>query len=161
MRISLFAILFLACISISANAVEAPAEPKVPADVAAALDALPYESRPMEMRRAVNGAIYAKLRNGCEIIVQEKHSAPVVSVQGWMRTGGVNESTFYRRGPEPFLRTHDVQRHKDSAPPASSIKKFAEPVGTTTPTRTANAPSTTSHANPAASTRLSTRSPTC
>ena len=84
------------------NAAEAPAVPVVPADVAAAMDAMPLEARPLEMKRAKNGAIYAKLRNGCELLVLEKHSAPVVSVQGWMRTGGINEAKWVGAGLSHF-----------------------------------------------------------
>ena len=76
--------------------------PVVPADVAAAMETMPLEARPLEMKRAKNGAIYAKLRNGCELLVLEKHSAPVVSVQGWMRTGGVNESKWEGAGLSHF-----------------------------------------------------------
>ncbi|HLX60140.1 MAG TPA: pitrilysin family protein [Planctomycetota bacterium] len=76
--------------------------PIVPAGVAAAMDALPADARPAQMMRAKNGAIYAKLRNGCEIIVMEKHSAPVVSVQGWMRTGGIDEFHWQGAGLSHF-----------------------------------------------------------
>ncbi len=96
-----YAILVLSLVSLT-SALRALDAPAVPSAVIAAMDALPIEARPLEMRRAKNGAIYAKLRNGCEIIVLEKHSAPVVSVQGWMRTGGIHESRFVGAGLSHF-----------------------------------------------------------
>ncbi len=103
MRLKLALIVSVVCLACSSFALESPAlPPPVPADVLGVMDALPLESRPLEMKRALNGALYAKLRNGCEIIVFEKHSAPVVSVQGWMRTGGVNESNFTGAGLSHF-----------------------------------------------------------
>ena len=91
----------LVLVTFLTRALDAPA-PTVPADVVAAMDALPLQARPLEMRRAKNGAIYAKLRNGAELLVLEKHSAPVVSVQGWMRTGGVHESKWVGAGLSHF-----------------------------------------------------------
>ncbi|MEI6235158.1 MAG: pitrilysin family protein [Planctomycetota bacterium] len=96
-----FPLLVLSFVSHGLDA-QKSATPSVPADVVAAMDALPLEARPLEMRRAKNGAIYAKLRNGCEIIIFEKHAAPVVSVQGWMRTGGIHESHWVGAGLSHF-----------------------------------------------------------
>src|SRR3954464_10067372 len=60
------------------------------------------EFRPLATKRAENGAHYAILPNGCEIIVMEKHSAPVVSVQGWVRTGGNDENKWMGAGLSHF-----------------------------------------------------------
>ncbi len=100
--VSLVSITFLSHALETTTAPTAPAAPTVPAAVLAAMDALPLQARPLEMKRAKNGAIYAKLRNGCELLVLEKHSAPVVSVQGWMRTGGIHESHWVGAGLSHF-----------------------------------------------------------
>ena len=98
---------FLLAFSAFAHAADAGA-PKTsdllefPPAIAAALEALPIEARPHLLKRARNGALYAKLPNGCEIIVSEKRSAPVVTVQGWMRTGGVNEAKWSGAGLSHF-----------------------------------------------------------
>lgn len=63
-----------------------------------ALEKLPKEAQPSELRAAKNGAIYALLPNGAEIIVKEKRNAPVVSAQGWVRTGANDEREFLGAG---------------------------------------------------------------
>ncbi|MBI3832072.1 MAG: hypothetical protein HY291_21295 [Planctomycetes bacterium] len=55
-------------------------------------------AQPVETRKAKNGAVYALLPNGCELIVKEKRNAPVVSVQGWVRTGANDEREFLGAG---------------------------------------------------------------
>ena len=71
-------------------------------------------------------AVSFTLRNGLEIIVEEDHSAPVASVQAWVRTGSIHEEKWLgagvshflehmlfkgtgKRGPQDFART--VQDH--------------------------------------------------
>lgn len=71
---------------------------RFPADVRAALEALPEEARPVELRASPNGALYALLPNGAELIVQEKRNAPVVSVQAWVRTGAIHEQEWMGAG---------------------------------------------------------------
>ncbi len=80
----------------------AATEPAVPADVAAAMNALPPQAKPQIMRRARNGAICARLPNGCEIIVMEKHNAPVSAVQAWVRTGAIDEGQWMGAGLSHF-----------------------------------------------------------
>ena len=92
------AMLFAALSSIAAEITE----PKVPDSVLAAVAALPPEAKPQEIKAAQNGAIYARLANGCEIIVKEKHSAPVVSVQAWVRTGAIDEGKWMGAGLSHF-----------------------------------------------------------
>lgn len=102
-RVHLRSILTAALCSISIASSAADAAPAAfPAEVAAAFDPLPEEARPHLLNRAKNGALYAKLANGCEMIVMEKHSAPVVAVQGWMRTGGIHESKWTGAGLSHF-----------------------------------------------------------
>jgi len=86
----LFALSLLASFAITITLSRAAEPAVVPESLQATMAALPEESRPQEMRRAHNGAYYALLPNGCEIIVMEKHSAPVVAVQGWLRTGSIH-----------------------------------------------------------------------
>ena len=75
---------------------------EVPASVRAALEQLPKEARPLELRRARNGACYALLPNGAELIVLEKRNAPVVAVQAWVRTGAIHEQEFMGAGLSHF-----------------------------------------------------------
>ncbi len=72
--------------------------PPVSDALKAVMAALPEEARPQEMRRAENGATYALLPNGLELIVLEKHSAPVLTVQGWVRTGAIHENKWMGAG---------------------------------------------------------------
>jgi zinc protease len=76
--------------------------PRVPEQVQAVMAALPAEARPQQMDAARNGAIYALLPNGCEIIVKEKHNAPVVAVQAWVRTGAMDEGKSLGAGLSHF-----------------------------------------------------------
>ncbi|MBK7976103.1 MAG: insulinase family protein [Deltaproteobacteria bacterium] len=71
---------------------------RFPADVRAALEALPGAARPVELRASPGGALYALLPNGAELIVQEKRNAPVVSVQAWVRTGAIHEQEWMGAG---------------------------------------------------------------
>ncbi len=75
---------------------------RFPADVRAALDALPEPARPVELRATPSGVLYAVLPNGAEIIVQEKRNAPVVSVQAWVRTGAIDEQEWMGAGLSHF-----------------------------------------------------------
>ncbi|HEY3323157.1 MAG TPA: pitrilysin family protein [Planctomycetota bacterium] len=77
-------------------------ERQVPEKVAAAVAALASDSRPQVLMGTENGAIYALLPNGCEIIVKEKHSAPVVTVQAWVRTGAIDEGQWLGAGLSHF-----------------------------------------------------------
>jgi zinc protease len=97
-RIFLSVLLFLATHFIYA----AESDPAVPESLQNIMAALPEEARPQEMRRAHNGAYYALLPNGCEMIIFEKHSAPVVTVQGWMRTGSIHENKWMGAGISHF-----------------------------------------------------------
>ncbi|MCW8132531.1 MAG: insulinase family protein [Planctomycetota bacterium] len=76
--------------------------PKVPARVREAFKDLPKEAQPVEWRAARNGALYALLPNGAELIVKEKRNAPVVAVQGWVRTGANHEREFMGAGLSHF-----------------------------------------------------------
>src|SRR6185295_8910884 len=95
----------LLCLAVSLSG--ADVQPQVSEAVMSAMDKLPEEARPLRMMRAKNGATYAKLHNGCEIIVMEKHSAPVVAVQGWMRTGGIHEFDWSGAGLSHFCEHID------------------------------------------------------
>ncbi len=75
---------------------------RFPADVRAALEALPERSRPVELRATPNGALYALLPNGAELIALEKRNAPVVSVQAWVRTGAIHEQEWLGAGLSHF-----------------------------------------------------------
>ncbi len=75
---------------------------RFPADVRAALEALPDEARPVELRASPGGALYALLPNGAELIVQEKRNAPVVSVQAWVRSGAIHEQEWMGAGLSHF-----------------------------------------------------------
>ena len=86
----------------------------VPDSLQNVMAALTEDARPQEMRRANNGAYYALLPNGCEFIVYGKHSAPVVAVQGWMRTGSIHENKWWARA-SPLLRAHAFQRHDQAS----------------------------------------------
>src|SRR5258708_8080211 len=54
------------------------------------------------MKLSNGGAVYALLPNGCEIILKEKHSAPVITVQAWMRTGANDEGKWMGAGLSHF-----------------------------------------------------------
>jgi len=79
-----------------------PGSAGVPAAVAAAAAALPPEARPVELKAARNGALYALLPNGCELLVQEKRNAPVIAVQAWVRTGAIHEGKWLGAGLSHF-----------------------------------------------------------
>ncbi|MBE7462675.1 MAG: insulinase family protein [Planctomycetes bacterium] len=85
--------------SLSATAQDAP---PIDEKVREALKALPAEAKPEELRRARNGAYYALLPNGAELIVQEKRTAPVVAVQAWVRTGAIHETEWLGAGMSHF-----------------------------------------------------------
>jgi zinc protease len=79
------------------------AEPPPVSDALKAIaDALPPEAKPQELRRAESGATYALLPNGCEIVIVEKHSAPVLTVQAWVRTGSIDENKWMGAGISHF-----------------------------------------------------------
>jgi len=84
------------------NAAELAGGAKIPDAVATAIASLPPGVRPLEVKAAENGAIYLLLPNGCEIIVKEKRSAPVASVQGWVRTGAIHEAQWMGAGLSHF-----------------------------------------------------------
>lgn len=77
-------------------------QPSSPAKVNGAVSKLKREVSPVELRRAANGAIYCLLQNGAEIIVKEKRTAPVVTVQGWVRTGSIHEGASAGAGLSHF-----------------------------------------------------------
>jgi len=85
----------------SLRAAETPA-PNIPPSVQSAAEALPPEAKPQEIKVAANGAIYFLLPNGCEIILKEKRNAPVVSIQGWVRTGALHEGRWMGSGLSHF-----------------------------------------------------------
>lgn len=90
--------------------------PAFPADVRATLETLPKEIRPVELRTAHSGALYALLPNGAEIIVREKHNAPVISVQAWVRTGAIHEGEFLGAGLSHFCE-HMLFKGTTKRPP--------------------------------------------
>ncbi len=100
-RVRVAVLSFLLSASLIA-AEEKVAAPEFPTDVQAALAALPDEARPIKTAIAKCGALYCMLPNGCEIIVMEKHSAPVASVQAWVRTGAINEGQWMGAGLSHF-----------------------------------------------------------
>ena len=78
------------------------------------------------MELPISDAQFFELPNGLELIVHEDHSAPVASVQAWVRTGSIHEGRWIgaglshllehmlfkgtaKRGPQDFART--VQEH--------------------------------------------------
>ena len=102
-KFSLAFLFFVSSAIFAGDAVELAKEPgKVPEKLQAVMAALPAEARPQEMTLSKNGAIYALLPNGLEIIVKEKHSAPVVTVQAWVRTGAVDENKWLGAGLSHF-----------------------------------------------------------
>ncbi|HYG76903.1 MAG TPA: pitrilysin family protein [Planctomycetota bacterium] len=92
------------CFALAAlsNAADVKSPRALPENVEAALGKLAPEARPLETKVAENGAIYVLLPNGCEIIVKEKHSAPVTSVQAWVRTGAIHEGPWMGAGLSHF-----------------------------------------------------------
>jgi len=103
--------LFLVCVctmllassALSGEPAAVPAlSPPLPPAVQAAAAALPPDARPVELKTARNGALYALLPNGCEIILAEKHNAPVVAVQAWVRTGAIHEGKALGAGLSHF-----------------------------------------------------------
>jgi len=74
----------------------------VPLAVRAAAQALGKSERPIELRGTPGGVVYALLPNGAEAIVKEKHNAPVVSVQAFVRTGSVYEGEWLGAGLSHF-----------------------------------------------------------
>jgi len=79
-----------------------PESAAVPAAVKSAAATLPPEARPVELRAANNGALYALLPNGCEIVIKEKRNAPVATVQAWVRTGAADEGKWLGAGLSHF-----------------------------------------------------------
>jgi zinc protease len=75
---------------------------KVPERIQTAMAALGEAGKPVELKASDAGAYYALLPNGCEIIIQEKHSAPVVTVQAWVRTGAIHEGKWMGAGLSHF-----------------------------------------------------------
>jgi zinc protease len=93
------------CVGSSAREKAAPGASgavDVPAAVRAAVQALGKEERPVELRGSRGGAVYALLANGAEVLVKEKHNAPVVSVQAFVRTGAVHEGEWLGAGLSHF-----------------------------------------------------------
>jgi len=96
MRVLFVLVLSLMVLNLSA------AELVLPDGLKAALAALPPEAAPVDTRISENGAIYALLPNGCEIIVKEKRNAPVAAVQAWVRTGAIHEGKWMGAGLSHF-----------------------------------------------------------
>lgn len=94
--------LLLGGLACAGEATTVPEVPEVPAAVRAAMEALPKDVRPLELRAARNGAVYALLPNGCELIVKEKRTAPVATVQAWVRTGAIHEGAALGAGLSHF-----------------------------------------------------------
>ncbi|HYF49231.1 MAG TPA: pitrilysin family protein [Planctomycetota bacterium] len=94
----------------------APAAPEFPADVQAALAKLEENARPIKLMAARSGALYCMLPNGCEIIVMEKHSAPVAAVQAWVRTGAMHEGEWMGAGLSHFCE-HMLFKGTNKRPP--------------------------------------------
>lgn len=96
----------LTCLVVLALGVaRAPADElaeRFPADVRAALEALPEAARPVELRATPNGVLYVQLANGAELIALEKRNAPVVTVQAWVRTGAIHEQEWLGAGLSHF-----------------------------------------------------------
>lgn len=99
---ALFLSVLLCSLALAVRAGESGAEPEVPAVVRSAVEALPKEVRPLELRASRNGAVYALLPNGCEVIVKEKRTAPVATVQAWVRTGAIHEGAALGAGLSHF-----------------------------------------------------------
>ncbi|NLF29794.1 MAG: insulinase family protein [Planctomycetes bacterium] len=88
----------------------------------------PATGEPLEVvRRQVNdrGVTVATLSNGATVIVQENHTVPVVTVQAYVRTGGMLEGPYLGTGVSHLLEhlvakgaTHeeDQPRPGDAAP---------------------------------------------
>jgi len=108
LRRSLLTLLFTVCWSgVELHAVERAAPTpatahEVPPAIRAAMQALDKRARPVELRRARNGALYALLPNGAEIVVQEKRNAPVVCVYAFVRTGAIHEQEWLGAGLSHF-----------------------------------------------------------
>jgi zinc protease len=84
------------------RAMREPDAPAFPPEVGRALAKLPKEAQPVETRTARSGALYALLPNGAGIIVRERHNAPVISVQAWVRTGAIHEGAMLGAGLSHF-----------------------------------------------------------
>ena len=93
---------FLFLVLVQISSVIAADSREISEALKSAMAALPIEAKPLEMRRSEGGATYALLPNGCEMIVFEKHSAPVVTVQAWMRTGSIDENKWMGSGLSHF-----------------------------------------------------------
>ena len=57
-------------------------------------------SSPVGLHNAIGDARLVVLDNGLTIIVREDHSAPVVSVQAWAKTGSIHEGEWLGAGLE-------------------------------------------------------------
>jgi zinc protease len=65
----------------------------------ARLDATgPASGSPASLEFPQSGASIFTLPNGLEIIIQEDHSAPLISAQTWVRTGSISESSLRGSG---------------------------------------------------------------
>jgi zinc protease len=106
------------CVLLGASVGVGAGEAAVPEKLAAAVAALPAEARPQEIRAARNGAVYALLPNGCEIIVKEKRNAPVVAVQAWVRTGAIHEGKSLGAGLSHFCE-HMLFKGTTKFPPGA------------------------------------------
>lgn len=84
------------------SAAEPAVTPALPDNVRKALDELPKEAKPEQIRVSRGGAIYVLLPNGAELIVQEKRSAPVIAVQVYIRTGAIFEEEWLGDGISHF-----------------------------------------------------------
>ncbi|MCK5114147.1 MAG: insulinase family protein [Phycisphaerae bacterium] len=66
-----------------------------------------------------NGALVAKLSNGMTVIIREVHTAPVVCVRGYVRTGGIYEGKWLGCGLS-HLCEHLVAKDTISGEPAGT-----------------------------------------
>ncbi len=98
----LLIVALLVALALRLTAAEAESSSTIPEKLQAAAAALPPEARPQVMTLSQSGALYAVLPNGCEIILKEKHSAPVATVQAWVRTGAINEGQWMGAGLSHF-----------------------------------------------------------
>lgn len=93
-------VLSLRALSAEEQPVRTPQEPSAlqQLNILGKTVAWPKHAWPEEIRAAKNGALYVLLPNGAELIVKEKRNAPVVAVQGWVRTGAIHEREFMGAG---------------------------------------------------------------
>lgn len=64
----------------------------------------------------LSGASFFTLPNGLEILIQEDHSAPVVSVQAWVRTGSISEGNLRGSGVSHLVEHMVFQGAGDRGP---------------------------------------------